>query len=127
VGAVESEQVIVVVSTLRGSALRYAMAQARGMPFTVHPPVYGSGHRILVEGDQGFFRADVDWKQAGPLIDRHWRTITTWLIEHLGPNWRDNVDGEPGDVLLWLARGYVGGLLGDTVTVPLDIVAHPSS
>jgi hypothetical protein len=30
-------------------------------------------------------------------------------------------------VLVWMMRGYVGSILGNTIEVPLDIVAHPSS
>ena len=117
----------VAVSDLSGPLLRHAMAQARGEPFEVFPPVYGSGHRILVYKDRGFYRPDVSWEQAGPIIDRHWREITVWLTKQHGVNWRDAVDGKPGDILLWFCRGFVGSRLGDEVTLPFELVSHPSS
>lgn len=106
------------VETLTGIGLRYALATALELTFTVRPPVYGLGYRILVTGEPDFFRPEISWVQGGPLVETHWRETTAWLSEHFGPNWRDRVDGKSGRLLFWLCRGIVGARLGDTVQVP---------
>lgn len=121
------EKVLVKTCDLKGSALRHALAQAHGQPFEVYPPTYGSGYRMAIRGHREFFRPESCWEQAGPIIDVHWQAITDWLTDSLGSDWRDHINGVPGDVLVWMMRGYVGSILGNTIEVPLDIVAHPSS
>lgn len=107
------------IETLAGPRLRHAVAAVLKKEFTVDKePTYGVGHRILIKGDKEFFRPDVNWEQGGPLVDTHWRAITAWLIETLGPNWRDNIDGRRGDILVWFMRGLVGSVCGTHVGVP---------
>jgi hypothetical protein len=104
--------------------LRIMLAKALGYTFTVVPPEYGIGKRVMVAGHREYFRPDRDWAQCGVLIDKHWRETTSWLIEQLGPNWRDEVDGRAGSILVWFCRGIVGSVYGDEVNIDNEGVIH---
>ncbi|MCY1280719.1 hypothetical protein D9M68_19010 [compost metagenome] len=103
---------------LEGLALRIMLAKALCLTYTIVRAEYGIGPRVLVQGRREYFRPDQDWAQGGLLMDSHWRPATAWLIKQLGPNWRDNVDGKPGDLMIWFCRGIVGSHLGDEVECP---------
>lgn len=105
------------VKDLEGPMLRAALATALDLKFTIVPPAYSVGNRILIEGGREYFRPDVHWPQGGPLIDTHWREATAWLIDQFGPNWRDEIDGLPGSILVWFCRAIVGSKFGDVVDV----------
>lgn len=100
---------------LEGLELRIMLAKALGYTYTVVDAEYGIGARVLVQGHREYFRPEQDWAQGGPLINAHWRASTAWLIDQLGPNWRDNVDGNPGDLLVWFCRGIVGSHFGHEI------------
>ncbi|MNG16092.1 hypothetical protein D3C85_15240 [compost metagenome] len=105
------------VADLEGPSLRVMVAKALGYTYSVVRTEYGTGPRVLVEGHREYFRPDCDWAQGGRLIDNHWRDATAWLIDHLGPNWRDDVDGVPGSILVWFCRGIVGSVYGNVVGI----------
>lgn len=105
----------ILTSELSGVQLRFMLALAIGRNPNIIGAEYGVGSRVLIEGERGYFRPDVDWSQLGALLDVYWRHSTSWLISHFGPNWRDNIDGTKGSIQIWFCRGIVGSHLGDEV------------
>ncbi len=111
---------------LTGIALRYATATALGFSFEIHQPTYGLGHRLLIKGQSGYFRPDVEWAQM-TFVEAAWREIVGWLIAEFGPNWHANVDGRRGDLQLWFCRGIIGARLGNEVSIPTYLLPDVSS
>jgi hypothetical protein len=105
---------------LEGFPLRVMVAKALGLLYSVVGPEYGIGHRLLIDNQRGYFRPDKDWVQCGDIIAKHWRETTSWLIDHFGPNWRDEIDGTLGSLQLWFCRGLVGSVYGNVVDIDSD-------
>lgn len=119
-----SQMIEVKTAELEGAALRWAVSLAEGLEVTIHPPAYGNGHRIAVNGRTEAYRPDMDWSQGGPLVDRH----TVKLIRHEnGSSARivcdSGVAGESGrTVLEALCRAIVAAKLGGTIAVPAELL-----
>lgn len=102
---------------LTGVQLDYWVAKAAGMLF-VHDRTDGGVTAQENVGGHVYnyrFAPSTDWSQGGLIIKREWRPITAWLIEKLGPNWRDGIDGFDAEILRWFMRGFVGSKFGDEV------------
>jgi hypothetical protein len=122
-----SQMIDVKTSELSGPALRWAVAQAERLEVTIHPPAYGNGHRITVKGRPEAYRPDMDWGQGGPLIENYKLDIGAPMESKQGP-WNANTEwGNPlgckGETpLIAACRAIVAAKLGDTVTVPAELL-----
>ena len=107
-------------SELEGAALDWAVGRAAGVDFG--PDSLQSPREVIVGGYQGRPRVQwaprLFWSQLGPLVDRFWREITSWLFDRFNTKWRDSIDGMPGDIQLWFCRAIAGSVFGDTVGIP---------
>lgn len=68
-----------------------------------------------------YYSPSTDWSQGGPLIEKYWNEIDSILIEDMGSAWPDFLNG---DMLLRVfCRAIVAAKLGDTVSVPAELLA----
>jgi len=130
-----SQMIEVKTAELSGPSLRWAVAQAEGLEVTIHPPAYGNGHRLAVNGKTEAYRPDTDWGQGGPLLDRHcksfgcvqdgrdgtWRAFGYGKGEAFDPNRTMRLASGPS-ILVAACRAIVAAKLGDTVAVPAELL-----
>lgn len=134
-----SQMVEVKTTELSGTALRWAVAQAEGLEVTIHPPAYGNGHRLAVNGRTEAYRPDMDWSQGGPLIDKYhvqtnyngrgFRTASGeyWCAYVCADSGQEIYpSGGGGTPLIAACRAIVSAKLGDSVSVPSVLLEKES-
>lgn len=116
---------------LIGGALDWAVAQAMGVPIRLEPPCYGLPWRTYRNDlDRSRYNPSVNWAIGGLLIELH---CTTFGLHHGHAEWRafayrpyletglKRLAGGP-TALVAFCRALVLVHLGDTVTVPAELV-----
>ena len=109
------EMVEVKVSELEGAALDWAVAKAVGLP-NVH------------DMDPDEYQPSTDWSQGGVLLEKHYIEISIgdedyWANRTCTSRYDDEPRRYPGGTMLIAAcRAIVAAKLGDTVSVPRDLL-----
>jgi hypothetical protein len=115
-----TELMEVKTAELSGAALDWAVAQVEKVKVTVN----GAFHEKVFIGDKkglikDLYKPSTDWSQGGPLIAKYWRKATSELFDWHGYDWTKDVTSNE---LIWFCRAIVASVLGDTVSVPKELV-----
>jgi hypothetical protein len=118
------QMIEVKTAELSGPALRWAVAQAEGLEVTIHPPAYGNGHRLAVNGRTEAYRPDMDWSQSGPLIEKHRIGFGLYPNAYFACTGLNDCGGEASGPthLIAACRAIVSAKLGETVAVPAELL-----
>lgn len=109
---------------LTGAALDWAVAKAENVGVALigsHPHIVDEGRLI------GGYRPSTSWILGGPLIEKHRIQITPctvgWFAEVYGAGNQSPVEGDGETSLVAACRAIVAHFLGDTVSVPKELVS----
>jgi hypothetical protein len=140
-----SEFVEVKTGELTGAALDYAVAAVHGYEWTDDPSeviaavdrkrapvvtaaVFELG--VVVAPGRGMYRPSTDWSQGGPLIAKYGVSldclspVNAWeAFVWGGPAACDGFSAEAETPLIVACRAIVASVLGDTVSVPKELLA----
>ncbi len=133
-----SEFVEVKTAELIGESLNWAVAKALGLTPYLAEPHYGALHRVMVRftpygchfEQEKRFVPSTDWSQGGPLIDKHRLDIehehgkSARCVAYKIIDPRLSTKGYFGEnPLIAACRAIVASVLGDTVSVPKELLS----
>ncbi|MBL7231423.1 MAG: DUF2591 domain-containing protein [Pseudomonas sp.] len=123
-----TEFVEVKTSELTGAALDWAVAKAEGMPALIYPT---DPHYVYIDMPGrgcGPYMPSHAWFEGGPLIEKYKLDIGAPMENQNGP-WNAATEwahplGYKGDTpLIAACRAIVASVLGDTVSVPKELLS----
>jgi hypothetical protein len=111
-------------SDLEGPALDWAVALAEGVKVALAAPAYGNGWRVRYDllHTQAKYSPSADWDHAGPLIVKH-RVSLIYAFEQYEALIGMTVSEQSESALIAACRAVVSSALGDTVSVPKELLA----
>jgi len=119
-----TEFVEVKAQDLSGPALDWAVAQVEGVKVTVNgefsEKVFIGSKSGLIKG---LYRPSTDWVLGGPLIDKfEVEILRAGSVIHAKRYGMTNSAGDGETALIAACRAIVASSLGDTVSVPKEIL-----
>lgn len=118
-----SEFVEVKTQTLEFGALDWCIAQIEKLNVELTPPNYGNGTALVfIAGAEPLYRPSTDWESGGPLIEKY-RIDFAQYADEVEAFSQVRSPGSKGPTYLIAAcRAIVASVLGETVSVPKELV-----